>query len=182
MSTLLLYFNLFREFLQIGLFSFGGGYATLPFLYEITKHYSWYTPQELTQMIAVATITPGPVGINVATYAGMKAGGVMTALFATASEVLPALIIGIMVSKLLKKFSDNFYVQSALWALKPVSCALLAFVAINLFKQNVVHCHNIAFGWSLFLMLLLMSFLRKKDPLWYISVSAIAGILFVIVV
>lgn len=182
MITLSLYLHLFKEFFQIGLFSFGGGYATLPFLYEITKHYSWYTPQELTQMIAVATITPGPVGINVATYAGMNAGGVLTALIATFSEVLPALILGIMVSKLLKNFSDNFYVKSALWALKPVSCALLAVVAVNLFRQSIVHCQNIAFGWSLFSMLLLMSFLRKKDPLWYISVSAIAGILLVMVV
>ncbi len=175
-----LYLCLFKEFIQIGLFSFGGGYATLPFLFDITKHYSWYSPQELTQMIAVATITPGPVGINVATYAGMKAGGVLTALFATFSEVLPALIIGILVAKLLKKFSDNFYVQSALWALKPVSCALLSVVAVNLFKQNIIHCANIAFGWSLFSMLLLVSLLRNKDPLWYISISAIAGIMLIL--
>ena len=68
-----LYLHLIIEFFKIGLFSFGGGYATLPFLFALTNSYNWYTPAELSQMIAVATITPGPVGINVATYAGMKA-------------------------------------------------------------------------------------------------------------
>lgn len=168
--------HLIKEFFQIGLFSFGGGYATLPFLYNLTQHYSWYTPQELTQMIAVATLTPGPVGINVATYAGMKAGGVFGAFIATSSEILPALIIGLAVSKLLKKFSDNFYVKSALWALKPASCALLTYVAIKLFSRNILFNPNIVAGGILFSVLLIISLLKNKDPLWYISLTAILGI------
>ena len=63
----MIYLLLINEFFKIGLFSFGGGYATLPFLYYISATYSWYSPAELTQMTAVASITPGPVGINVAT-------------------------------------------------------------------------------------------------------------------
>ncbi len=171
--------HIVKEFFQIGLFSFGGGYGTLPFLYDISQNYSWYTPQELTQMIAVATITPGPVGINVATYAGMKAGGVLTALIATTSEILPALILGIAVSKLLKEFSDNFYVQSALWALKPTSCALLTYVAIKLFHQNILTNQNILIGGILFTVLLTVSLLKPKDPLWYISFTSVIGIILV---
>ena len=172
--------HLIKEFFQIGLFSFGGGYATLPFLYNLTLHYSWFTPQELSQMIAVATITPGPVGINVATYAGMKAGNVLTALIATTSEILPAFIIGIAVSKLLKKFSDNFYIQSALWGLKPVSCALLCYVALKLFYHNIILNPQMIIALIFFTTLILISLLKTKDPLWYISLSAGVGIIFTI--
>ena len=179
MTSLLNLLCLSKEFFQIGLFSFGGGYATLPFLLDLTKHYTWYTPQELTQMVAVATITPGPVGINVATYAGMEAGGILAAFVATFSEVLPALILGLVVAKLLKKFSDNFYVKSALWALRPASCALLAYVAIKLFSQNILHNPNIVLGIILFAYMLFVSFYKPKDPLWYIMISSLTGIVFI---
>lgn len=175
------YIQLFIEFFKIGLFSFGGGYATLPFLYNITQVHNWYSPNELSQMIAVATITPGPVGINVATYAGMKVGGLLTALIATGSEILPALIIGILVAKLLKKFSDNFYVKSALWALKPTSCALLSAVAIQLFKTNVLSVEHKIAGFTLFLILLIISIKTNKDPLWYILIGSLSGILLIFI-
>ena len=171
--------NLSKEFFQIGLFSFGGGYSTLPFLYALTDKYTWFTPSELSQMVAVATITPGPVGINVATYAGMKAGGVLTAIIATFSEVLPALFIGVGISKLLKKFSDNFYVQSAIWALKPTSCALLTFVAVKLLCQNIIISPHIVIGSVLFGVLFVVSIIKTKDPLWYILSSAFVGAILV---
>ncbi len=172
-------YNLIKEFFQIGMFSFGGGYSTLPFLLNLTHHYNWFSAQELTQMIAVATITPGPVAINVATYAGIKAGGILGAFIVTTSEVLPEFIIGLVVAKLLKKFSENFYVQSALWALKPTSCALLAYVALQLFNNNIVNNNNLSWGIIIFIILLLISILKPKNPLWYITFSAITGILFV---
>ena len=105
MNSLILYLHLFKEFFQIGLFSFGGGYATLPFLYDLTQRYNWYTPTELSQMVAVASITPGPVGINVATYAGMKAQGVISAFIATSSEILPSLFIKSNISSFVKYFA-----------------------------------------------------------------------------
>ncbi|MCM1265546.1 MAG: chromate transporter [Candidatus Gastranaerophilales bacterium] len=177
-ETITLYFHLFKEFFQIGLFSFGGGYATLPFLLDLTQRYDWYSAKELSQMIAVASITPGPVGINVATYAGMKAQGVLTALIATSSEILPSLCIVILVSKLLRKFSDNFYVQSAIFALKPTSCALLSCVGIQLIKSTLITPHqNQIIGLFLFIALLLVSIFKKKDPLWFIGISAIIGLI-----
>lgn len=179
MPTLEVTINLIKEFFQIGLFSFGGGYSTLPFIYNLTNHYSWFTTQDLSQMIAVATITPGPVAVNVATYVGMKAGGILSALTVTTSEILPEFIIAVIVAKLLKKFSENFYVQSAIWALKPTSCALLSYVAIKLFFQNIVLNQYTVYGLILFSILLAISIIKSQDPLKYIVFCALTGIIMV---
>lgn len=169
----MIYFQLAFEFFKIGLFSFGGGYATIPFLYHISQEFQWYTLDELTQMIAVASITPGPVGINVATYAGLKTAGVFGSLVATVSEMLPSLVLVLIVAKLLKKFSDNFYVKSIIATLKPISCALLASVAIGLLKPEI---HDLK-AMILLGILLILSWKSKKDPLFYILIAGIIGFL-----
>ena len=171
----MIFLLLIAEFFKIGLFSFGGGYATLPFLYHISQHYGWYTLEELTQMTAVASNTPGPVGINVATYAGMKTAGVLGALSATVSEMLPSLILVLIVAKLLKKFSDNFYVKAVISTLKPISCALLVSVVIGLLKPEL---HDLK-AMILLTLLLLLSWKSKKMPLFYILISAIVGVVLV---
>lgn len=169
----MIYLHLVLEFFKIGLFSFGGGYATIPFLYHISEVYHWYTLDELTQMVAVASITPGPVGINVATYAGLKSAGILGSLLATTAEMLPSLFLVIIVSKLLKKFSDNFYVKSIIETLKPISCALLTAVAIGLLKPSLGDIKAMI----LLAFLLVLSWKSKKDPLFYILLSAVLGIL-----
>jgi chromate transporter len=169
----MIYLYLVLEFFKIGVFSFGGGYATIPFLYHISTVYSWYSLEELTQMVAVASITPGPVGINVATYAGLKSAGILGSLLATTSEMLPSLFLVIIVSKLLKKFSDNFYVKSIIETLKPISCALLTSVAIGLLKPVLTSVKSMV----LLVVLLLLSWKTKKDPLFYIMLSALVGVL-----
>lgn len=169
----MIYLQLFLEFFKIGLFSFGGGYATIPFLYHISEVYNWYSLDELTEMVAVASITPGPVGINVATYAGLKSAGIFGSLFATMAEMLPSLILVIIVSKLLKKFSDNFYVKAAIETLKPISCALLSAVALGLLKPEI----NDIKAMILLAALLLISWKSKKDPLFYILIAAVIGII-----
>ncbi len=168
----MIYLHLFLEFFKIGLFSFGGGYATIPFLYHISEVYHWYSLEELTQMIAVASITPGPVGINVATYAGLKSAGILGSVLATTSEMLPSFFLVIIVSKLLKKFSDNFYVKSIIETLKPISCALLTSVAIGLLKPEI----NDIKAMILLAVLLTLSWKSKKDPLFYILIAALVGI------
>ncbi len=173
----MIYLHLFVEFFKIGIFSFGGGYATIPFLYHISQVYNWYSLDELTQMVAVASITPGPVGINVATYAGLKSAGVLGSLLATTSEMLPSFFLVIIVSKLLKKFSDNFYVKSAIETLKPISCALLTSVALGLIKPEL----NSIKSMLLLAFLLLLSWKSKKDPLFYIILSAVIGVSFVLI-
>ena len=169
----MIYLHLFWEFFKIGMFSFGGGYATIPFLYHISQVYNWYSLDELTQMTAVASITPGPVGINVATYAGLKSAGILGSALATLSEMLPSLVLIIIVSKLLKKFSDNFYVKSLIQTLKPISCALLTSVAIGLLKPEI----NDIKALILIAMLLIFSWKSKRDPLFYILISAVIGVI-----
>ena len=173
----MIYIHLLWEFFKIGMFSFGGGYATIPFLYHISEVYGWYTLDELTQMTAVASITPGPVGINVATFAGLKSAGIFGSALATTAEMLPSLFLVIIVSKLLKKFSDNFYVKSIIETLKPISCALLTSVAIGLLKPEIKDIKAMI----LLGILILMSWKSKKDPLFYILIAAIVGIVLVLV-
>lgn len=167
----MIYLLLISEFFKIGLFSFGGGYATIPFLYHIATTYGWYTPTELAQMTAVASITPGPVGINVATYAGLKTAGILGSFMATVSEMLPSLILVMFVAKLLKKYKDNFYVKTIIETLKPISCALLVSVAIGLFKPVM---HDVK-AMVLLAVLLLLSWKSKKDPLFYILIAGVVG-------
>ena len=168
----MIYSALFQEFFKLGLFSFGGGYATIPFLYHISLEYGWYSIKELTQMVAVASVTPGPVGINVATYAGLKTAGILGSIIATTSEMIPSLVLVIIVSKLLKRFSENFYVKSVLDSLKPISCALLTSVAIGLLTPSIKDIKAM----FLLLVLLLLSWNSKKDPIFYILISGAVGV------
>lgn len=169
----MIYFNLFKEFFKIGLLSFGGGYATLPFLYHIAEQYKWYSINELTQMLAIASITPGPVGINMATYAGMKTNGILSAILATFAIILPSFFIVIAISKLLRKFSDNFYVKSAIYGLKPASCALISAVAIRLIISSV---NNVP-ALIIFVPLLIIFMTKKQSLIFYLIVSAILGLI-----
>lgn len=166
------YIKLFLEFFHIGLFSFGGGYATLPFLYHIADVQKWYTTSQLSDMIAVSSITPGPVGINVATFAGFMTAGISGAFIATASIILPSLILVIIISKLLRQFKDNKYVQSVIYTLKPAGCGLLAAVGVDMFVNNI----NL-FGMLLLGALFFASLTEKRDPLFYLGVSALVGLI-----
>ncbi len=183
-----IYLLLSLEFFKIGLFSFGGGYATLPFLYHLSSEYHWYSIKELVQMLGVAAVTPGPIGINMATYAGFETAGFLGASIATVSVILPSLIIVIAVSKLLKNFKDNFYVQSALFGLRPAACAMIAAVGFKLFKDSVMTFDKIPPTMNifeffdlkavvLFVVLLIFAIKSKKDPIIHLFLSAFAGVM-----
>lgn len=168
---MMIYLKLFLEFLHIGLFSFGGGYATIPFLYHIADVQKWYTTKQLSDMIAVSSITPGPVGVNVATFAGFKTAGILGAAMATASVILPSFIIVIIISKLLEQFKHNKYVQSVIYTLKPAGCGLLAAIGVDMFIDNI----NLL-GMVLLVCLFVASITEKRDPLFYLAVSAVVGL------
>lgn len=169
---------LFVEFFKIGLFSFGGGYATMPFLYHISDNYHWFSYEELTRMLAISSITPGPVGLNVATFAGFKTAGALGSVTATLAIMLPSFAIVILISKVLKKFKDNFYVQSILYGLRPAAAAMLGAVAIRLFNDSIFAHNAIDIkGILLFCFLILFSFRVKKDPLIYLLIGGLFGIL-----
>ena len=169
----MIYLLLIYEFFKTGLFSFGGGYATIPFLYNISETYGWFSLKELSEMTAISSITPGPIGINMATYAGLKTAGILGSAAATAAEVLPSMILVIILSKLLKKYSENFYVKAAISALKPIGCALLVSVTIGLLKPEI---HNIK-AILLLALLLLLSIKSKKEPVFYMGIAGAAGII-----
>lgn len=167
----MIYWNLFLQFFHIGLFSFGGGYATLPFLYHIAENQKWYTIKQLTDMIAISSITPGPVGVNVATFAGFTTSGILGALVATTSVILPSYLLVILISKFLEQFETNKNVRAAIYALKPAGCGLLAAVAVDMFVNNA----NLP-GMFLLAILFYISIKQKHDPLFYLAISALVGL------
>ena len=166
------FLTLAYEFFKIGLFSFGGGYATIPFLYNISEVYGWYTLKELTQIVAVASITPGPVGINAATYAGLITSGILGSIIATTSEMIPSFLLVILVSKILNKFHENFYVKALIETLKPIGCALLVSVSIGLLKPQILDTKAML----LLALLLILSWRSKKDPIFYLFISGAIGV------
>ena len=166
------YLKLFLEFFHIGLFSFGGGYATLPFLYHIADVQKWYTTKQLSDMIALSSVTPGPVGVNVATFAGFTTGGIEGAAIATFALILPSFIIVLSISKLLDKFKENKYIQSVIYVLKPAGCGLLAAVGVDMFVNNI----NL-FGMFLLAGLFFASLTEKREPIFYLAVSGFVGLI-----
>lgn len=176
------YFFLFFEFFKVGLFTFGGGYASLPFLYHICETYNWFSHQELTQLIAISGITPGPIGLNMATFAGFKTLGIIGAFISSVALIVPMMIITSQVFRLYKKFSENKYVKSVLYVLRPTSCALISSVAIKLFYNlvlfNRISINSIDFK-ALFIVIVLFlsTFKLKRDPVIYMLIAGFLGVL-----
>ncbi len=175
------YFLLFFEFFKIGLFTFGGGYASLPFLYHICDIYSWFTHQELTQLIAISGITPGPIGLNMATFSGFQTLGLKGAFISSLALILPMMIITSQVFRLYKKFSENSYVKSVLYVLRPTSCALILSVGAKLF-YNLVLISDLSLklidikAFVLVVFLFLLTFKLKRDPIIYMAIAGLIGV------
>ena len=168
------YFILALEFFKIGLFAVGGGLVTVPFLYDLTEQYDWFTAKELTDMIAVSQSTPGPVGINMATYAGYKAAGVLGSLCATLSLVTPSVIVVYFISKILTKWKDNPNVLRVWGGIRPAVLALILFDGWDIAKESIV---NYQTAGLLALLVVAMRF-YKKSAIFYIILSAVAGLIF----
>ena len=162
---------LFSEFFKIGLFAVGGGLVTIPFLFELTRKYNWFSAQELMDMIAVSQSTPGPIGINMATYAGFQTAGIYGGIVATFGLVLPSLVIVILVSKLLNKCSESCVVNDIMTAIRPAGIALILQAGIELLKLSVADY----FSASLVIGFFILIYFYKKSPIFYIILSAIMG-------
>lgn len=165
--------QLFLQFFHVGVFSFGGGYATLPFLYDIADKFHWYSAKQLTNMLAISSITPGPVGVNVATFAGFTTAGILGSLVATTAIILPSYIIVTIVFKVIDKFRTNRNIKGAIRGLKPAGCALLSAVGIKLLFTSNLHL----LGTLILLGFLILSIQKKQDPLFYLGISAILGLI-----
>lgn len=188
---MMLYLQLFWEFFKTGLFAIGGGMATLPFLYDMADKTGWFTRAQLADMIAVSESTPGPIGVNMATYVGFHIKGILGGLAAPLSLVLPSVIIIVIISKILDKFKSSSIVQNALYGLRAASTALIAAAGIGVAKIAFLHVGedgSLAFSelfsiinWKAIVLSLAIWYglvKWKKHPILYIVVAAVAGIVF----
>ena len=123
--------QLFWEFFKTGLFSVGGGLATLPFLYDMGSRTGWFTAAQVADMLAVSESTPGPIGINMAVYTGYTTAGIPGSLCALVGIVTPSIIVILIVAAFLKAFHDNRYVQGAFYGLRPASTGLIAAAGLS---------------------------------------------------
>ena len=135
----MIYLKLFWEFLKVGLFTVGGGLASLPFLYDISDKTGWYSHAQLADMIAISESTPGPIGINMATYVGFTTAGVLGSVVATLGFIIPSIIIATIVSHFLKKFSENKFVKGAFYGLRAVSVALICSALVSVIKISLIN-------------------------------------------
>ena len=177
------------QFFKTGLFSVGGGLATLPFLYEISDRFGWFSHADIADMIAISESTPGAIGINMATYAGYLTGGFPGGILATFSLAAPSVIIILIIANFLDKFKDSPKVKNAFYGLRPASIAMIAAAGINValialfnldaFKESGSILS--LFQWKSLLMAALLFFGMRKTklhPIIFIVISALAGILF----
>lgn len=190
----MIFLKLFLSFFKTGLFAVGGGMATIPFLYEMADSTGWFTRNDLANMIAVSESTPGPIGVNMATYVGFltgsKVAGIPTAILgavtATLGLITPAVIIILIVATFLKNFKDNKQLNNAFYGLRPASTGLITAAGLSvavtvIFPQTVSFA---GFNWKGFILaavLLLLTNvkqLKKLHPIVYIAASAVIGIIF----
>lgn len=195
----MIFLRLFFEFFKIGLFSIGGGMATLPFLYKLSESTGWFTASELANMVAVSESTPGPIGVNMATYVGFTSGeqsglgllgSVLGAVLATLGLITPSIIIIIIIAGFLKKFSENRFVTAAFYGIRPASVAMVVSALVLLAKTeflilpegianfNILTSVNwlaVGIGAVIFI---LVTRLKKVHPIAFIGLGAVAGIVF----
>ncbi len=174
-------FTLFFEFFKIGLFSVGGGLATLPFLYDLADKYTWFTRTELVNMIAISESTPGPIGVNMATYAGYNAAGILGGVVATMGIVVPALIVIISIAKVLTKFKNNKYVNAAFYGIRPAVAALILASAWDVIQSTLFRVDKTMmefFNWPALIFFAILYYLLvkyQKHPILYIALAAVVG-------
>ena len=184
---------LFWEFFKIGLFSVGGGMATVPFLYDLAEKTGWYTQAQILDMLAVSESTPGPIGINMATYVGYVVGGIPGGVLATLGVILPGLILVLVIAMFLEKFRGNRIVEGAFYGLRPASTALIAaagvsvveisLLNVSLFKEtgvftDLISIPAIILAVVLWVLTNLVKPTKKLHPVVFIAASAVVGIVF----
>ncbi|MEG2354139.1 MAG: chromate transporter [Clostridium sp.] len=185
----MIYITLFLEFFKIGLFSVGGGLATLPFLYELADKYTWFEKDMLSTMIAVSESTPGPIGVNMATYSGYSSSGVMGAIVATLGLIVPSIIIIVIVAQFLDKFKESIYVDSAFSGLRPAVVGLIAAAGFQVLQISIVTWTSLTkvtvigdiinIKATVFLIALIYATNKyKKHPIFYIGIAAVVGVVF----
>lgn len=184
MSNPMLMLTLFWEFFKIGLFAVGGGPATLPYLMDLTEKFDWFTMEELTNMIAVSESTPGPLGLNMATYVGYQTMGPFGGVIATMGLVLPSLIIICIIAAFFVKFNKNRRVQAAFGAIRPAVTAIIAVAVLGICRVTLFNISEGTFEpiWKIIIFsaivfgLLQIKKLKKIHPFLWFVFGAIVGL------
>lgn len=189
----MIYLRLFIEFFKTGLFAVGGGMATLPFLYAMSDSTGWFSHAQLADMIAVSESTPGPIGVNMATYVGFSTAGIAGAVIATLGLVTPSVIVILLIAKVLQSFRSNKYVDAAFYGLRPCSIGLIAAAGLLVVKVALLNTELYASTGSIadlfnFKALILAALLvvltryfkptKGRHPVLFIAISALAGAVF----
>lgn len=184
----MIFLRMFFEFFKVGLFSVGGGLATIPFLQDMGTNTGWFTSAELANMIAISESTPGPMGVNMATYVGFETAGVLGSLVATLGLVTPSVIVILIVAGILQKFRQSKTVNGLFYGLRPASMALITVagvgVALVAFTRTIpeysslqVHIPSVLLAVAVFVGMKYTP-LKKFHPVLFIAAAAVIGILF----
>lgn len=182
----MIYLQLIYEFFIIGLFTFGGGLATIPYLKDLADRTGWYEPSFITDMIAISESTPGPIGINMATYVGNEVAGILGGILATVAEIVPSIIIVALVFKFMTNFKNNPNFKYIFYGVRPAVTGLLAFVGIELLAvalinaevmpaQGLLSSINVLKA-AVFAVILYSIVKFDKHPVIYILLSGVIGI------
>lgn len=189
----MIYLLLFWEFFKTGLFAVGGGMATIPFLEDISTRTGWFTHAQLADMVAVSESTPGPIGVNMATYVGYLTGGIPGAVIATLGLICPSVIVILIIAAFLKSFRDNKYVERVFYGIRPASTGLIAAAGVSVVLLCVVDLAAYEASGKLldlvdpkavilFAVIWIFTNAVKKTkalhPLVFIAFSAVVGIVF----
>ena len=189
----MIYLRLFWEFFKVGLFSVGGGLATLPFLYSLGAKTGWFSTADVANMLAVSESTPGPIGVNMATYVGFDCAGVLGGVVATLGLVTPSVIVIVLIAMALQAFRTNKYVDAAFYTLRPASTGLIAaagwsvfaLVLLNLDAYRASYHFADLFQWKNLLLFAviwvltnLVKPLKKLHPVVFLALAAVVGIVF----
>lgn len=178
----MIYLQLFLSFLQIGLFSFGGGYAAMPLIQgEIVTSHGWLSMSEFTDLITISQMTPGPIAVNSATFVGIKIAGIPGAIVATAGCILPSCVIVTLLARLYLKYRSMNVLQSVLTTLRPAVVAMIASAGISIlvsaFWGNDGAVTLAGTNWSLVVIFIVSFALLKKWKMNPILVMLLAGVL-----
>ena len=167
----MIYFLLFWEFFKVGLLAIGGGLVTVPFLFELSDKYAWFSHQELADMIAISESTPG-LGVNMATYAGFNTAGILGGVIATIGLTTPSVIVIVWITRVLSRFKENPYLQSGFYAIRPAVVALILGASLQLFRLAVVDVLSAVLCAVFFVAIHFI----KIHPIVYILLGMAAGI------
>ena len=183
--------QLFLEFCRVGLFSVGGGLATIPFLTDLGERTGWFTSGQLADMIAVSESTPGPMGVNMATYVGFTSGGVLGGIVSTLGLIFPSIVIILVIAQFLQKFRQSKVVDGVFYGLRAASVALITAAMLQVARIALLrpaaglesafasypNWPPIALAVVVFLCVKFTP-LKKVHPIFFILASAVVGVVF----